>query len=421
MSAVRFIHTADLHLDTPFRGLSVMNPELARRLKDATFISFRRITDLCIARNVDFLIITGDVFDSENKSLAAQLKFSSEMKRLSENGIPTYIACGNHDPYDTWLGALNLPENVHRFSTGKCEHLVFEKKGKVLADIHGISYREASVKENLARKFSLPATPAPVSVAVLHGTVGLSGPHAEYAPFTLDDITGKGFDYWALGHIHKSRVLRQSDPAVVYPGNPQGRDFGETGLKGCYVVDIQKDHEPKIEFIPTQAIRLENISIDLTGVTRIEELENKITDAIESFNDTGNESSLIIRILLTGRTALHKQLIRKEEIQQLLEHFNEGQPVQDRFTWTDSIIAGTRPDIDIETIREGAGFPSEILKTFEACSKDTEKLKDLIMALEDEFANPKAKKIIGESGLQDHTGILENAKDILLDKIFTGK
>ncbi|MBN1107850.1 MAG: DNA repair exonuclease [Bacteroidales bacterium] len=418
---MRFIHTADLHLDTPFRGLTALNSGLSKRLKDATFLSFSRIIDLCIDRKADFLIISGDVFDSENKSLAAQLKFSSEMKRLSEKGISTYIACGNHDPFDTWLGALKLPENVFRFSPGKCERLVYEKNGKAIADIHGISYRETSVKENLALKFNLPASPAPVSVAVLHGTVGSSGPHAEYAPFSLDDITGKGFDYWALGHIHKGRIVRQSDPAVVYPGNPQGRDFGETGPKGCYMIDIKENSGPKIEFIPTQAIRLENITIDLGGVTLIEEIEEKITDAIESINDPGKESSLIIRVLLTGRTALHKQLTKKEEIQQLIEHFNEGQPAQDSFIWIDNIIAATRPDIDIETIRDGSGFPAEILKAFEACSSDTEKLKRLISAEEDEFANPKARKIIGEHGEHDHLDILEKAKVILLDKIFPGK
>lgn len=421
MSEVRFIHAADLHLDTPFRGLSVINPDLAKRLKDATFASFRRIIDLCIERNADFLIISGDVFDSEIKSLAAQLRFSSEIKRLSEKGISTYIACGNHDPYDTWLGAFRLPENVHRFSTEKCEYFVYEKSGKALADIHGISFWESSVKQNLALKYKLPATPAPVSIAVLHGTVGPPGPHSEYAPFSMDDIEGRGFDYWALGHIHKRRIVKQSYPAVVYPGNPQGRDFGETGLRGCYMVDIQKNIEPKIEFIHTQAIRLENIEIDLGGATHIEQLEEEIMKALEHIRAEGNESSQIIRVYLRGRTSLHKQLLKEEEIRQLLEHLNEGQLARDCFTWIDSITSDTRPDLDIETIRKGSGFPSEILKAAEACSTDINRLRELISAAEDDFTSTQAKGIIGESGEQEYRDIMERAKAILLDKLFSGQ
>ena len=115
MPKVRFIHTADLHLDTPFKGLSRMNSDLSKRLKDATFRSFRKIIDLCSDKKVDFLIISGDIFDSENKSLAAQLRFVTELKSLSEKGIPVYFICGNHDPLKSWLDTIELPDKVIRF------------------------------------------------------------------------------------------------------------------------------------------------------------------------------------------------------------------------------------------------------------------------------------------------------------------
>lgn len=418
MSGIKFIHTADLHLDTPFKGLAALNPELTKKLKDATFASFRRIIDLCIDRDVDFLVISGDIFDNENKSLSAQLKFSSELRRLSEKGKPTYIVCGNHDPYDSWLETFKLPENIYRFNSVKCEYYTFEKEGNALADIHGISFKDSSTTQNLALKYKLSSEPSLFSIAVLHGTLGHSGPHAEYAPFSIDDIIGKGFDYWALGHIHKQRIIRYSNPSVVYPGNPQGRDFGETGLKGCYFVELKKEMEPELEFIPTQLIQLENIEIDLTGAERIDEVESLVRDVLNNLAEEGNQSNMILRMFFKGRTTLHPYLQKQDEINRLKEYFNEGQLTLDRFVWIDSIIVVTRPNIDIDTIKRGTGFPSEILKTIDEYKDAEEKLKLLIKSVEDEFGNVSVRKILGE--LEDHNfkEILFKAQNILIDKLF---
>ena len=126
MASIRFIHTADLHLDTPFKGLSNWNSDLASRLKDATFKSFNRIVDLCISENVDFFVISGDIFDSQNKSLSAQLKFIGEIKRLSDLEIPTYFICGNHDPLSSWLDSLEMPKNVIRYDSNNVKFFTFK-------------------------------------------------------------------------------------------------------------------------------------------------------------------------------------------------------------------------------------------------------------------------------------------------------
>ena len=139
MTKIKFIHTADLHLDTPFKGLSNWNSELAGKLKNATFAAFRNIVDLCLREHVDFLLISGDTFDSENRSLAAQLKFVSELKRLSDNGVRVYFICGNHDPLNAWLEDLQMPENVFRFNAEEVENFTFPKNGRSIADIYGIS------------------------------------------------------------------------------------------------------------------------------------------------------------------------------------------------------------------------------------------------------------------------------------------
>ncbi len=117
-----FIHCADLHLGTPFRGLSELNPDLGEKLHKSTYAAFDNIVQLAITEKVDGVLIAGDVFDSEDRSLKAQLKFRDNLALLSGEGIHTYIAHGNHDPLSGWAAKLELPERVFVFPGGKVEN-----------------------------------------------------------------------------------------------------------------------------------------------------------------------------------------------------------------------------------------------------------------------------------------------------------
>jgi DNA repair exonuclease SbcCD nuclease subunit len=417
MPKVRFIHTADLHLDTPFKGLRRWNSDLSKKLKDATFKSFKNVIDLCLSKKVDFLIISGDIFDSENKSLAAQLRFVGELKSLSGKGIPTYFTCGNHDPLKSWLDAIDLPEDVSRFDSSGVQCHTFKKGDTAIADIHGISFNEKAIIKNLAADFKLAQVPAPISIAVLHGTIGSPGPHENYAPFSREDVAGKGFDYWALGHIHKKKVISASNPAILYPGNPQGRDFGESGEKGCYLVEISEGHDPVVEFIPSQIIRFENLEIDMSAVGKIESLQGKINEVLEKAENYNENVSYILRINLIGRTSLHKSINDKAEINELVELLNEGQLNQQYFRWIDEVYVNTRSDIDIEKIKNGTGFSAEILKNFDTYFEDDKKLAELIKKTEEDFVNAQVKKEAGDFRDNTEKEMLEKARMILLDKL----
>jgi DNA repair protein SbcD/Mre11 len=417
MPSVKFVHTSDLHLDTPFKGLSAWNSELAAKLKDATFKSFRNIIDLCIDQKADFLIISGDIFDSENKSLAAQLKFVSELKRLSGKGISAYFVCGNHDPLKSWLDTITLPDRVFRFDSSKGQFHRFTKGDEVIADIHGISFNEKVVTENLAADYQLAPKPAPVSIAILHGTTGVPGPHENYAPFKSIDVIRKGFDYWALGHIHKMQVVSPSNPSIIYPGNPQGRDFGETGPKGCLLVEISSGNDPVTEFIPTQVIRFEDLKIDISGVDQIDLLNGRIIDALKNVESYNENVNYILRITLNGRTGLHSELNERAEVEELVQHFNEGQLAEQYFTWIDQIYADTRPDLDLEKIKNSSGFSAEILKNFDQYHEDDKRLEELIRKVEEDFINIQLKKEIDELTVDMKLGMVEKAKMILLDRL----
>jgi DNA repair exonuclease SbcCD nuclease subunit len=421
MAGIRFIHTADLHLDTPFKGLSNWNSDLASRLKDATFNSFKRIIELCVSEDVDFLVISGDIFDSQIKSLSAQLKFAGELKKLSDLGIPTYFICGNHDPLNSWLDTLEMPKNVIRYDGRKVEHFTFMKNDKPLVDIYGISFKNKTVNKNLAKEYQRGENASPISIALLHGTIGTQSLHENYAPFSMNDIVNKGFDYWALGHIHKREIIKGSDPAVVYPGNPQGRDFGETGAKGCYLIELDENKPPNIKFLPTQLIRFEEIRIDITGENKINRLPEMFQESISSLEDYDENTSYILRGSIIGRTILHSELNKPGEIETLISDLNEGQLDQSTFTWIDKIILETKPEINEQRIKEGSDFSADLLKLIDGYEHDTKKLTALFNLIDENFSSASAKRELSELSDEERSKILERSKWMLLDQLIQEK
>ena len=232
MSDFRFIHCSDLHLDAPFSGLATSRPSLRKTLREATFQSFNNIVNLALKEKVDALIIAGDVYDSADKSLRAQLNFRNGLKRLADAGIPSFVAHGNHDPLNAWAASLEWPKTVTLFPGKRIEAVPVKRDGQTLATIFGTSYSQRNVSENLALKFSRNNYQG-FAVGVLHTNVGENPNHANYAPCKMDDLIRSGMDYWALGHIHSRQILRDTAPGIVYCGNSQARSFKEEGPKGC--------------------------------------------------------------------------------------------------------------------------------------------------------------------------------------------
>jgi DNA repair exonuclease SbcCD nuclease subunit len=417
MSNIKFIHAADLHLDTPFSGLSNLNQKLADRLKDATFASYKNIIDLAINKNVDFVVISGDIFDSENKSLSAQLKFVDQLKRLSEKNIPTYFICGNHDPLPSWLDSLDFPDQVYRFSSEKVGKDKFEIDGKTVA-IQGISFATKKTTENLAKKFVNTNNTADLSVGLLHGTLGSSSKHEDYAPFSLDDVLDKDIDYWALGHIHQPQVIRKNNPNVIYSGNSQGRDFGETGQRGCVLVEAKSSSEIETEFKPTQEVRFERISVDLSNLENINSIPEQINERLEKLDSFDPGVSYMLRVNLTGKTHLHSQLNKEGKIEELVEFFNEGQLDQDNFCWVEQIKLNTKPNLDLNQIKQQNDFSAEVVKKLERLSEHNSQLEKKVEQINNEF-NSKAKRELDKLNISDQKEILAQAKWKLLDQLLT--
>ena len=237
MTLLRFVHAADLHLDSPFKGLRDAAPEgIAGQIANATFGAYENIIDLCIRERVDALLVAGDVYDGADRSLRAQRKFIEGLGRLAEQGIRSFVCHGNHDPLDGWEARLDYPALCHRFGGERQRVPVFADEPD-RAVVYGISYPTREVRHNLAGGLG-EVDAGPFSIGLLHANVGSDTGHEPYAPCTVDDLRQSGVNYWALGHVHTRSLLSRRDPVAAYPGNPQGRHANETRPRGVYLVDV---------------------------------------------------------------------------------------------------------------------------------------------------------------------------------------
>jgi exonuclease SbcD len=302
MTPFRFVHAADLHLDTPFRGLERLADWLSPVLADATLRTWDRLVEATIARGADFLVLAGDVFDHTTPTLRAQFRIRDGLDRLAEAGIPVFWAHGNHDPYATLDTNMEWPSNLVRFPPGKAHTHPVIRHGETLCTVSGISYPTRAVHDNYAALLTRPSE-APWAVAVLHGNVGGQPGHDNYAPASLSDLARQGFDYWALGHIHQHLALA-NEPWVIYPGNLQGRHPRETGRKGAVLVEVDAGGTARPVFLPLNVVRWEVVTVDVTGLDHVDGVADRAERALRDIHLDSDEEGLLARLFLTGRTPL---------------------------------------------------------------------------------------------------------------------
>ncbi len=389
MTAFRFVHTADLHLDSPFRGLTEVPPDLHDTLRDATFQAFRRIVDLCIERKADCLIIAGDLHDAADRSLRSLIRLREQFTRLAERNIAVFICHGNHDPLSEWEARFTWPDNVHVFGTDRIEARPLVKKGAEVARVYGISYGAEQVTDNLATQFKREGD-APWAIGVLHTNVGNDRNHLNYAPCEVKDLVKTGMDYWALGHIHAHRVLREGSPLIVYPGNPQGRHPRETGPRGCYVVEIDERGTSTYQFVDADVVRWHHSSIGIDGLARLEDLLAGLEERMEAIRRDANGRGNIVRWALTGRGPLHRELSRPGRLEDLLATLRERCGGEPDFIWPESIQDGTARDIDLDALRREENLLGDFLKLSE--HDDEHLIDELQKSLNALFEDPRIRR-----------------------------
>ena len=363
----KFLHASDLHLGSPLLGLAMKDESVARQFAAASRDAFTRLVSEAIAQAVAFVVIAGDVYDGEWKDTSIGLFFARELARLDRAGIPVYLLKGNHDAESVVTKAITLPDRVHVFPSNKPATFRIDD---LKVALHGRSFPEREVSDNYAMVYP-EAVPGWLNIGVLHTSCDGRPGHAAYAPCTLDDLKRRGYDYWALGHVHEYEVLSQ-DPWVVFPGNLQGRNIRECGPKGAVVVEVSDGHITGVERLVVDQARWALVEVDLSEHGDEAAALRAIEAAIAPIAETAEGRLVALRVRLTGRSALHRHIAADahrffDEVQAAAQRCHEDIWLERvRNDTLDSVQAGAAPEDDalaaidlagvLDSLQQDAGF-----------------------------------------------------------------
>lgn len=337
--AFRFVHTADIHLDSPLRSLAMRNPDLAELVGDATRQVLVSIVDLCLTESVDALVIAGDLFDGDQTSMKTARFLGSQMHRLHQAGIRVLKIRGNHDNLSRISKQLAFPDNVTVF--GGRSHTVLHSAGGIDVAFHGLSFAAAKAPESFLGRYPAPLNEA-FNVGIMHTSLAGATGHDVYAPCSVTDLHAHGFRYWALGHIHV-RSIHSGASTVVMPGIPQGRDIGEHGVKSVSIVTVRDDGSVDVEERPTAIVQFERVSVDVTGASDWIEVVRRVRASLERVRASVDAMHAVVRVSISGTTPLSWTLLRDRDLM-LAEAEQIGE--QTGRLWIDKVELDVRYDED---------------------------------------------------------------------------
>ncbi|HVY15292.1 MAG TPA: DNA repair exonuclease [Rhodopila sp.] len=299
---MKFLHAADIHLDSPLKGLASNDRIPGDITRHCTRRAFSNLIDLAIAEDVAFLIIAGDLYDGDWRDYSTGLFFIREMHRLAR---PCFLIRGNHDARSLITRNLTLPDNVREFSSRAAQTIHLPEHRVAL---HGRSFPDRTVPEDLSVAYP-DRVPDCLNIGLLHTSAeDPAGEHDTYAPCRIEGLIAKGYDYWALGHIHQRATLHPGEPWIVFPGNLQGRHAHEPGGKGATLVTVRDGAIVGVEHRDLDVLRWAAVDVDLTDTETMAEVAAKLRFELEAATRQADGRPLIVRVTLTGATACHGAL-----------------------------------------------------------------------------------------------------------------
>jgi DNA repair protein SbcD/Mre11 len=398
MTSIRFFHVADLHLDSPFKGITSMPEHQLKTLRDSTFNAFQTLIQSAVHEKPDFLLIVGDIYDGEDRSLRAQHKFQQGMEELNNHQIPVFICHGNHDHLGGKWTRFQLPSNVHVFQK-KTEqvHIRIQQQDVYIS---GFSYKERHVKESMISSYSEANNNDAIHIGMLHGSLAGDKTHDVYAPFTKDELISKNYDYWALGHIHKRQVLHM-EPPIVYSGNIQSRHRNEKGPKGFYDVTLTKGNA-QLTFIPTSAIIYDQVTCSCKDIVHANEWFEAIEDVINQFRN--NYGAGVLEVKLTDVDANALAMFDATPMDEWLSLVRETQEMRDPLIWVQSISLET-----LETFEtESSGLTENVISVMD--NWNTKEWKKIVS---DVYQHPRLSRFMEPLTEEDYKTIERKASALL--------
>lgn len=398
MTAIRFFHVADLHLDSPFKGVTSMPEHQLKMLRNSTFEAFQTLIQTAVLEKPDFVLIVGDIYDGEDRSLRAQHKFQHGMETLNKHQIPVFLCHGNHDHLGGKWTRFQLPSNVHVFQKKTEKVHIRIRQHDVY--ISGFSYKERHVKESMMPSYEEAAHTDALHIGMLHGSLAGDPTHDVYAPFTKAELISKNYDYWALGHIHKRQVLHM-EPPIVYSGNIQSRHRNEKGPKGYYDVTLEKG-DARLTFLPTSAIIYDVVNCSCKDIVHANEWFEAIEKAIDQFRN--KHGAGVIELNLTEVDANTLAMLEGAPMDEWLSMIREAQEMKEPNVWVQSISIETSETIEIES----SGLTENVISVMGKW--DSQQWKEIVS---DVYQHSRSLRFMDKLADEDYKTIEKEVRDLL--------
>lgn len=407
MSEVTVIHAADIHLDSPMRGLERYESAPVEQLRGATREAFKRLMDLCLDEQADLLLIAGDLFDGDLQDYNAGLFLAQQLARLQQAGTETVIIRGNHDAEGQITKKLHWPQGVHDLSTKKPQTKTFDT---LQIAVHGQGYAVRDITTDLTQEYPQAASGF-FNIGLLHTALTGRDGHEPYAPTRVEQLATLGYDYWALGHVHKREVVSES-PYIVFPGNLQGRHAKETGPKGATLFRVVDGEITELQHKVLDVVRWHHCPIDLTDIDQEESAMAEIKRVVSSAIADTDVSLNAIRIELVGSTPLHTAFMQDAEgtiaqVRALMVEMGED-------IWIEKVKLKTTMPIDLEQLRQQDDTLGALLNRIDSLKQSDGEMASLIDTVKEATA-----ALPNEYRQQPHAFDLSNPEQIsaLLDEI----
>lgn len=390
---LRFIHAADLHLDSPFTGLSDVPTDLFEEIRQSTFNSFDKLIKRAIEEEVDFILLVGDLFDNEKQSLKAQVHLKNAFLKLAKHQIMVFLSYGNHDYLSGNTYPIEYPENVKQFKSEEVTRIPYFKNNRHIADIHGFSYLNQSLTEGKISEYKIENKNI-FNIGMLHGALEGERAHSPYAPFSLAEIKSSRMDYWALGHVHERRIINQT-PRAIYPGNIQGRHKNEQGSRGSYLIELEKNRLVE-QFIPLHSIMFKTVNLVIKAHHTIHDIQPLILQKVMN-----QDEKILVNLVLESESAQMSDWEKTGKLAEVIDLANHDLARSPRqYIYAMQVLIKNQPAFESE-------FTHDLMEQIERLELDDE-INELI-------THPIARKHLSKE-LFEQADLKERTKAILKNK-----
>lgn len=402
-----FLHAADIHLDSALHGLERYEGAPVDEIRSATRRAFDNLIELAIDEGVAFVLLAGDLYDGDWKDYNTGLYFVERMRRLQAANIRVYIVAGNHDAASQITRHLRLPDNVTMFSTKAAQQVILDDLNVA---IYGQSFATREVTEDLSQGYP-QGDPQLFNIGLLHTCLDGKPGHEPYAPCTIDGLRSKGYQYWALGHVHKREEVSQ-DPWIVFPGNIQGRHIRETGPKGCTLVTVDNGEVTGVEHRDLDVMRWSVCEIDVSTSETVDDIYEQVRGGLQQALDTAEGRPIAVRLVLQGSCSVHTKLHADRE-HWVQEYRALASGLGGAGIWLEKVSIKTRPSVSVDEVLARDDALGGLLRAIRNIELDDAALDDL--ADDVSALRQKLSAVILEGEVSDNPANPQQIKDSLED------